>query len=277
MITCGLEYCIYNNNKVCSLQSIKLKVRVLNFRERYNMEENEKMNEICQSGGNGGGDGGSDVTSDFCVEKSDGEANQQHRFCDSLRKIISYVIVAIMSFCTIVFFAGCQGSCGSDSPHRILTVTMTQEASMREEPFTVEDFPEVSLTDVVMLYNRFGRQRLWLVLQNHRRRHVYRAVERLRRHSDVGSASAWYICDRVLDVFMTEETSLREEPFTVKDFPELNLIYVRNSSLLVSGNNLLLWLTLAEPSFDNMIEATLLINQRTDVLYAFPVIGYPPD
>jgi len=68
------------------------------------MEENKKMNEICQSDGKGS-DSVSDVTNCFCMGKGD-ETNQQHRsLCQIVnhKKTINILQLSISVIMTILF------------------------------------------------------------------------------------------------------------------------------------------------------------------------------
>ena len=73
----------------------------------------------------------------------------------------------------------------------------------------------------------------------------------------------------LVEVVMTVEASQRSEPFTVNDFPELNLAQVRDWSeyftWIRKGE---LTLTLAEPSRQNVLQAVYLLNSRDDIYSA---------
>ena len=78
-----------------------------------------------------------------------------------------------------------------------------------------------------------------------------------------------------LVVQMTIEASRRDEPFTVDDFPELNLLSV-DEILNIPNQRRFLQLRIAEPSLTNIINAASLLNQRNDVYLADPArIGSP--
>ena len=89
-----------------------------------------------------------------------------------------------------------------------------------------------------------------------------------------GGGGPWFSYDAV-EVVMTIEASQRNEPFTVNDFPELNLERIFHR--FPHGEKAAFALVLAEPSRQNVLQAVYLLNLRDDVYSAELSWNFPPD